>query len=189
MNKSILLAFVLSSSLAASVQAAPNEHRREEARYAEQRRDCEDERNNGQRKKCLREAERSHKVALANDRQESRRSSNKSSCIDCGKVVGVRMDERGGDASPLGVVGGGAVGALLGNQVGSGSGRTLATVAGAVGGAYAGKKLSEKHNSQKIWTVDVQYDNGRRNAFQFDRDPGLQRGDRVKNASGSIMRL
>ncbi len=188
MKKAILLAFVLSSSLAASVQAAPNDYRREQARYEEQRRDCEDERNNGQRKKCLREAERSHKVALANDRQDSRRS-NKATCVDCGKVVGIRTEERGGDASPLGVVGGGAVGALLGNQVGSGSGRTLATVAGAVGGAYAGKKLSEKRNAQTIWTVDVQYDNGRRNAFQFDRDPGLQRGDRVKNASGSIMRL
>lgn len=189
MKNAILLAFVLSSSLAASVQAAPNDSQREAARYAEQRRDCDDERNHGQRKKCLREAERSHKVALANDRQDNRRASRKAVCTGCGKVVGVRMDERGGEASPLGVVGGGAVGALLGNQVGSGSGRTLATVAGAVGGAYAGKKLSEKHNSQTIWTVDVQYDNGRRNAFQFDRDPGLQRGDRVKNAGQSIMRM
>jgi uncharacterized protein YcfJ len=44
----------------------------------------------------------------------------------------------------LGGVAGAAVGGLLGNQVGSGSGRTAATVAGAGVGAYAGYKLAEE---------------------------------------------
>ena len=182
-----LLALAFSASLVTSVQASAND-RHENERYAQQRRDCEDERNNGQRKKCLREAQREHKLALAND-NDGRRSSNREACNDCGKVVGIRVDERAGDSNALGVVGGGAVGALLGNQVGGGTGRTVATIAGAVGGAYAGKKLQERHNAQKIWIVDVQYDNGRRNAFEFNRDPGLQRGDRIKNAGGSIMRM
>ena len=182
-----LLALALSTSLMASAHAAPDNHRGENERYAQQRQDCEDERNNGQRKKCLREAAREHKLALANDNHS--RHSNQAGCVDCGKVVGIRVDKRAGEANALGVVGGGAVGALLGNQVGGGTGRTLATVAGAVGGAYAGKKLQENHNSVQIWTVDVQYENGRRNSFQFDRDPGLQRGDRVRNAGGSIARM
>ena len=80
-------------------------------------------------------------------------------------------------------------GALLGNQVGSGSGRTVATVAGAVGGAYVGKKVQEQANAQRVWNVDVQYDNGQRRTFSFERDPGLQRGDMVKNAGSSIMRM
>ena len=182
----ILLALALSASLMSGAQAS-NDHRADNERYAQARQDCEDERNNGQRKKCLREAQREHKLALASDNRGHR--SNQAGCVDCGKVVGVRVEERAGEANALGVVGGGAVGALLGNQVGGGTGRTLATVAGAVGGAYAGKKLQERHNSQKIWVVDVQYENGRRNAFQFDRDPGVQRGDRVRNAGESISRM
>ena len=181
-----LLALALSTSLMASVHAAP-EPRGESERYAQQRQDCEDERNNGQRKKCLREAAREHKQVLNNANHG--RQSAQAGCVDCGKVVGIRTEKRAGEANALGVVGGGAVGALLGNQVGGGTGRTLATVAGAVGGAYAGKKLQENHNSVTIWNVDVQYENGRRNTFQFDRDPGLQRGDRVRNAGGSISRM
>ena len=41
----------------------------------------------------------------------------------------------------VGVLAGGAVGALLGNQIGGGSGKILATVGGAVLGAYLGGKI------------------------------------------------
>ena len=44
----------------------------------------------------------------------------------------------------LGTVGGAVVGGLLGNQVGSGSGRTAATVGGAALGGFAGYKLTEE---------------------------------------------
>jgi uncharacterized protein YcfJ len=43
---------------------------------------------------------------------------------------------------------GAVAGGLLGNQVGGGKGRTLATVAGAVGGGYAGKKIQENQQSK-----------------------------------------
>lgn len=44
----------------------------------------------------------------------------------------------------IGAVGGG----LLGHQVGGGKGKTLATVAGAVGGGYAGKKIQEHQQAK-----------------------------------------
>ena len=44
----------------------------------------------------------------------------------------------------LGGVAGAAVGGLLGNQVGRGSGRTAATVGGAAVGGFAGYKLAEE---------------------------------------------
>ena len=69
-----------------------------------------------------------------------------------------------------GAVVGGVAGALLGNQVGSGHGRQLATVAGAAGGAYAGKKIEEKAKSTKQWTVHVQYDNGQQQYEQVPRE-------------------
>ena len=38
---------------------------------------------------------------------------------------------------------------VLDNQVGGGKGKTLATVAGAVGGGYAGKKIQENQQTKK----------------------------------------
>lgn len=44
------------------------------------------------------------------------------------------------DHNIVGTVGGGVAGALVGNQFGKGSGRTLATLGGAAGGAYLGNE-------------------------------------------------
>ena len=113
----------------------------------------------------------------------------KPTCSNCGRVMGVRSRQQEGKSNALGVVGGGAAGALLGNQVGSGSGRTLATIAGAVGGAYAGKHIQERSNRSTVWTVDVQYDNGRKGSFTYDHNPGVQRGDRVKKQGQNLVRM
>ena len=158
-------------------------------RYAEDRAICNDERNQGQRMKCLRTAKAENTAALAEAKSRMNGQSGKMSCLDCGKVTAVTMSERKGESNALGMIAGGAAGALLGNQVGGGSGRKVATVAGAIGGAYAGKKIQENANASTEWTVEVQYDNGQRGTFRFDRDPGVQRGDRVKNAGQSITRI
>lgn len=47
--------------------------------------------------------------------------------------------------SPVGIGLGAVVGGLLGNQVGGGNGKTLATVAGAVGGAYLGNEIAKRN--------------------------------------------
>lgn len=47
--------------------------------------------------------------------------------------------------SPVGIGIGAVVGGLLGNQVGSGDGKTLATIAGAVGGGYIGNEIAKKY--------------------------------------------
>ena len=163
--------------------------READARYAEDRSICNDERNQGQRMKCLRTAKAENSEALASAKSRMNGQSGKMSCLDCGKVTSVTVSERKGESNALGMIAGGAAGALLGNQIGGGSGRKVATVAGAIGGAYAGKKIQENANSSKVWSVEVQYDNGQRNTFQFDQDPGVQRGDRVKNAGQSITRI
>jgi outer membrane lipoprotein SlyB len=162
------------------------------ARYAEDRSICNDEKNQGQRMKCLRtaKAENAQMLSDAKSRMGSGASQRSApACIDCGKVTAVNVAERKGDSNALGVIAGGAAGALLGNQVGGGSGKKIATVAGAIGGAYAGKKIQEYANSTKVWNVEVQYDDGQRRSFSFDKDPGVQRGDRVKSSGQSIMRI
>lgn len=109
-------------------------------------------------------------------------------CVDCGKVVAASATEKAGEGSPLGMIAGGAAGAILGHQVGSGSGKDLATIAGAVGGAYAGKKIEEKVKTHTIWSVSVQFDDGSKGTFDFDKDPGFKVGDAVKKSGATIAR-
>jgi uncharacterized protein YcfJ len=47
--------------------------------------------------------------------------------------------------SPLGIGLGAVVGGLLGSQVGGGKGRTLAAIAGAIGGGYVGNEIAKRN--------------------------------------------
>lgn len=86
---------------------------------------------------------------------------------------------------------GAVLGGVLGHQVGSGKGRTLATVAGAVGGGYAGNRIeaSRQHDQvtstvqrrcsmvsdrgSKVIAYDVRYEyNGAVRTTRMDHDPG-----------------
>jgi outer membrane lipoprotein SlyB len=192
MTKRPYFAALLFASVIGAAYAGPQQQqyaadsREAAARYAEDRAICNDERNQGQRMKCLRTAKAENTAALA---EAKKRMKNGASCVDCGRITAVNVSEKRGDSNALGVVAGGAAGALLGHQVGGGRGKDLATIAGAVGGAYAGKKIQEKANSTKVWTVEVQYDNGQRGSFTYDADPGVKTGDRVQKAGQFIKRI
>ncbi len=86
---------------------------------------------------------------------------------------------------------GAVVGGLLGNQVGGGNGKKVATVAGALGGGYAGNKTQEHlqqnntyttterrcdtayDTSEKIAGYDVTYElGGKVRTVRMDEDPG-----------------
>ena len=51
---------------------------------------------------------------------------------------------------------GAVVGGLLGHEVGGGSGKTLATIAGAAGGGYAGNKIQQKTQQGATYTTTEQ---------------------------------
>ena len=102
--------------------------------------------------------------------------------------MAVAVTQKAGDYSAAGVLAGGAIGAVLGNQVGGGFGKDLATLAGAAGGAYAGKMIEEKMKTHMVWTVTVHYANESKASFDFTTDPGLQVGDKVKNSGSTIVR-
>ncbi|MGH8032250.1 MAG: glycine zipper 2TM domain-containing protein [Luteimonas sp.] len=63
-------------------------------------------------------------------------------------VVQERLPERDGNVG--GAVAGALIGGLVGNQVGSGRGRRLATVAGAVGGGFAGREIDRRHVGGRV---------------------------------------
>ncbi|MEO8280017.1 MAG: glycine zipper 2TM domain-containing protein [Ideonella sp.] len=48
---------------------------------------------------------------------------------------------------------GGVAGALLGNQIGGGSGKTLATIAGAAAGGYAGNRVQKNMQNNDVTTT------------------------------------
>lgn len=88
---------------------------------------------------------------------------------------------------------GAVAGGLLGNQVGGGNGKKIATVAGAAAGGYAGNTVQGNmqegdtytttetrcstvtDSSEKVVGYDVKYQlNGLVNQVRMDRDPGAQ---------------
>ncbi|MFZ3128760.1 MAG: glycine zipper 2TM domain-containing protein [Rhodoferax sp.] len=164
-------------------------------RYNQDKSLCNDESTSTGRLQCRRDAKAEYDKSLAAAKARAgvttstaRGSSSAPVCADCGRVAAVSVTEKAGESTALGMIAGGVGGALLGNQVGGGIGKDIATIAGAAGGAYAGKKIEEKIKTHKIWTVSVQYENGSRNNFEFDQDPGYAVGDAVKNAGNTITR-
>jgi uncharacterized protein YcfJ len=91
----------------------------------------------------------------------------------------------------LGTIAGAMIGGVIGHQVGGGSGRDLATVAGAAGGGYAGNRIQKNlqdrdtattteqkcatvyDSSEKITGYQVRYRLGGKEAtLKMDHDPG-----------------
>ena len=170
-------------------------------RYASDKTLCNDESNADARLQCRRDAKSQYDKALADARAKMAATSplavaaKKAAaakgtpvCPSCGKVESVTSQEKAGEGGALGIIAGGATGALLGNQVGSGTGKDLATIAGAVGGAYAGKKIEEKAKSRTVWTVGVLFEDGSKANYEFAQDPGFKTGDAVKKSGDTIAR-
>ncbi len=173
-------------------------------RYAEDKKLCADESDSSSRLQCLRDAktERDKAIQLAKNNLKAASTAPRATstatagaepvqhqaCPDCGKVVSIQVKEKAGEGSPLGLIAGGVAGALLGNQVGGGRGKDVATLAGAAGGAFVGNKIEKNVKTTKVWEVNVQYNNGSKATFSFDKEPGFATGDVVINSGNSIVR-
>lgn len=163
-------------------------------RYNDDQKLCAGETTSAGRLQCKRDAKAEYDKALSAAKAKMVAASKAPvvskapACVECGRVVSVNQSEKAGEGSALGVIAGGAAGALLGHQVGGGIGKDLATIAGAVGGAYAGNKIEEKVKAHTVWTVEVQYTDGHKASFEFDKEPGMAAGDQVKNSGTSIVR-
>ena len=57
----------------------------------------------------------------------------------------VYQQTRANSVSPLGMGVGAVVGGLVGSRIGGGNGKTLATIAGAVGGGYVGNEVAKRY--------------------------------------------
>jgi outer membrane lipoprotein SlyB len=107
-------------------------------------------------------------------------------CTSCGVVTGVNAVKQQGEGSGLGAVAGGVVGGLLGNQVGGGTGKKIATVAGAAGGAFAGHQVEKTMKSSTRYDVTVKMEDGTVRTFPYDSQPAFQTGSKVRVVNGAL---
>ncbi len=90
----------------------------------------------------------------------------------------------------LGTLAGAAIGGIVGNQVGGGTGRTVATAAGAAGGAYVGHEIERRRSSgDQIYKVTIRMDDGTTQSFAQEAAPIVKQGDRVTITNGVLSPL
>ena len=108
-------------------------------------------------------------------------------CHSCGRVESVvAIHGTTQPTSGLGIAGGAVVGGLLGNQVGNGNGRTLATIAGAVAGGYGGNEVEKRTHTTTSYQVRVRMDDGSTRTFPQSTQDGWRTGDRVRVVNGAL---
>ncbi len=153
---------------------------------------CDEQPGSSARMQCKRDAKAEYDKALAEAKTRlstaDAQAKAVAACTDCGKVLSVTQVEKEGEGSALGMIAGGAAGALLGRQIGGGSGRDLATIAGAAGGAYAGREVEKKMKTRTVWAVQVSFPNGEKPTYEFAENPGFKAGDVVKKSNQTIVR-
>lgn len=108
-------------------------------------------------------------------------------CADCGTVESVRELQQEAQGSGLGAVAGGVLGGVLGHQVGNGRGRDVATVVGALGGAFAGHETEKNLRSARKYQITVRLEDGSARVFTQSQPPAWRSGDRVRIDNGQIM--
>lgn len=123
-----------------------------------------------------------------NDGYNSRASSapvQGSGTIDSIQVVQGKAPTGGG-----GAIIGGLVGALAGNQIGSGGGRAAATIAGGVGGALVGNNVeaNRSNNAPEMYQINIHMENGDFRSVTQDTVGDLHVGNRVRIVDGRAYR-
>jgi outer membrane lipoprotein SlyB len=84
-------------------------------------------------------------------------------------------------------VGGGLVGGAIANNIGQGNGRTLATIAGMVGGGLLGNKIEKTQRQTVSYQVSVKMEDGTHQLVSYETSPPWRVGDPVKVVNGTLV--
>ncbi|MFZ3219225.1 MAG: glycine zipper 2TM domain-containing protein [Rhodoferax sp.] len=84
----------------------------------------------------------------------------KTVCARCGTVQAVMPLQQEAAPSGLGAIAGAVLGGLVGNQFGGGDGKAVATMAGALGGGWAGNTVEKRMKKETVYQIDVRMDDG-----------------------------
>lgn len=96
-----------------------------------------------------------------------------------GTVISITQDSVQNVNPVAGGIGGALIGGGIGSLFGGGTGRTVATVVGAVGGAYAGNQIAQR-NPTMVWQIAIRYDDGSFATIRQQATPIVRPGDRVR---------
>ena len=110
-------------------------------------------------------------------------------CANCGGVESVNAYQQKPKSSTVGMVGGGVVGALVGNQFGHGTTNAIATVGGAAGGAYLGNEIGKKVQTTTRYRVVVRMDGGSTKTVTYAAQPGFSVGSHVRVENGRLVQI
>jgi outer membrane lipoprotein SlyB len=113
--------------------------------------------------------------------------------LEYGRVTNIEFFQGGtarGGVNVPGALLGAVAGAVLGNQVGGGSGRDAATVLGGVAGAAVGSQVGRQGatTTDSIYRVSIQTDQGGMRTYDVPATGDLRVGDRVRVENGVIYR-
>lgn len=126
-------------------------------------------------------------VSRRGERTEAPPAAYPTACSNCGVIESIRTAEVQGDASGLGAAAGGLAGAVVGNQFGRGSGRTVMTIAGAAGGAYAGNSIEKNMKKHTLFRVTVRLDDGTVRTVSQSQPTPFAVGERVRIVNGNSL--
>lgn len=105
-------------------------------------------------------------------------------CAVCGTVESVTPVEHEAKPSGAGAVAGAVLGGLVGNQFGGGDGKALATIAGVLGGGWAGNTVEKKMKKDLVYRVEVRMEDG--SVRSIEQSSPATVGARVKVEGNSI---
>jgi outer membrane lipoprotein SlyB len=110
--------------------------------------------------------------------------------VKMGVVESVRQVRLEGTKSPVGSVGGAAVGGIAGSTVGHGRGSAIATVVGAIVGGLAGAAAEEGITRKDGVEITVKLDSGNMIAVVQEADEVFEPGEKVRIVeSGGVARV
>ena len=107
-------------------------------------------------------------------------------CAACGVVQSVQIVEVEARSAYPGPVAGGLAGAVLGSQIGEGSGSKLASVLGAAG-VYVAREGERRPTASRRYEVTVRLSGGGTQSVTLERDPELAAGTRVRIIEGGLL--
>ena len=106
-----------------------------------------------------------------------------------GTVQSIELIQEESSGIGVGAIAGAVIGGVLGNQVGAGRGNTVATVAGAAGGAYVGHELENRNQQQAdAYRVTVRMEDGSNQTLMQNTSDDIRVGDRVRIENGVARR-
>ncbi|NYH27348.1 glycine zipper 2TM domain-containing protein [Paraburkholderia bryophila] len=103
-----------------------------------------------------------------------------------GEVVAINTVQAPEPTTGLGALGGAVAGGLVGNQIGGGRGKIFTTIAGVVGGGLAGNGIEHAVRKQTSYQVQVRMQDGSYRNFNYETQPPVQIGERVRVSGDSL---